>query len=145
MKKILIVVGILICVALHIAGWWFLYPHATGIEDSITRFTAPQIVQDNWPAYASMFPGFILGLSTLLGILSSIIWARSQDPSSRLTLASFAPIVLSPLVLFVTYSVAIEHPDAFAGSLMAFQNGFFWQTMLGVNLTRKGTQKAGTG
>lgn len=140
MKKLVLSLGFLACIGIHIYFWLYLFPLEEDEDPAVTRFAEPHFVQENWPEYANAFPGALLGLCTVLGILSSIIWFSAQEGAPRLTIASFAPILVSPIVLFVTYSVAIKHPDLIAGSLMAFQNGFFWQTMFGVTFRPKAKQ-----
>ena len=94
-------------------------------------FSAPQSVSSVLPAWAvSMFPVAILFLSTLLGIAVRVIW----DPPGMSFWARFRKttkaLLLSPLVLYPSLGLAIHSPDPVVASLFAFQNGFFWESIL---------------
>ena len=78
-----------------------------------------------------MFPAIVVSVCTILGILAQILMTRAQQPGMRLTMNTFAPFLISPIVIHATHTIASAHPDGFVAALMAFQNGFFWQAIFG--------------
>ena len=89
-----------------------------------------------------------LGLFALmsLGIFSSLLYEEANT-TQQAGKALFSPrrafrrivlsprlwmaVAASPFVFYVTYFVARQQPDGFIAMFYAFQNGFFWQTVLG--------------
>ena len=58
--------------------------------------------------------------------ISFIVAIRSVIRSSAFVTA----ILVSPIVFFVLYNATKSVPDDIVSFLLAFQNGFFWQTVL---------------
>jgi len=52
---------------------------------------------------------------------------RSVLRSPRLV----AGLVASPIVFGVVYLLCRDHPDALTAGILAFENGFFWNTVMG--------------
>ncbi|WP_084398471.1 hypothetical protein [Henriciella aquimarina] len=134
MQKAIIVFLVLagLSIALHIAGWELFTKPAGGVDPGGSGFAAPDKVGDLFgPAAANMFPAIVVSICTLLGILAQILMTRAQQPGMRLTMNTFAPFLISPIVIHATHTIAAAHPDGFVAALMAFQNGFFWQAIFG--------------
>jgi len=99
-------------------------------------FRAPAIIEEQFgEVWAMVFPPLLLSSATILGIFASILW-QLRNRQKPLGARDFLPLLISPIVLLVTYSVASEHPSVLIASLMAFQNGFFWQIVMSTNETR---------
>ena len=81
-----------------------------------------------------------LVLATLLGVWSRTIQEHLQAAARgpvRTVLAKslfrrefWGATVVSPLLFFVTYRLAKDVPDTLTAILLAYQNGFFWRTVL---------------
>jgi|ERR1035438_4396956 hypothetical protein len=52
------------------------------------------------------------------------IWAKSTNSNGFRR-----SVIVSPIVFFVIYSAAREQPDKIVSFCLAFQNGFFWETI----------------
>jgi hypothetical protein len=118
-------------IVLHMAGWNIVYPERQAAEVPGTALNSPAIVKDTFgPKVALLFPPVMLAACTLMGILSNILWTYAADPNKKLGWRSFAPVLVSPIALFSFYKAASTEPDTVVAALMAFQNGFFWQTIL---------------
>ncbi|MFC4308210.1 hypothetical protein ACFPN2_03860 [Steroidobacter flavus] len=104
----------------------------TALVEEGSHFKAPVLVEQVMgPNVAALFAPTILSLATVFGILASIVWEYSEGRITKLSSRNLAPLVVSPIVLLFSYAIAAEHPDAMIGTLMAFQNGFFWQVVIG--------------
>ncbi len=125
--------SVAICLAVAIAADRLFFgppPPPDAIDPGGARFRAPDIVQESFgPTVAAAFPAVIIAICTVLGIFANIAYSHIRDPMARWSLRSFAPFLVSPLVIYVTYSVASAHPDGFVAALLSFQNGFFWQSI----------------
>jgi len=117
-------------IALHLAGWNIIHPERQAVEFPGAGLNSPAIVKDTFgPKAALFFPPVMLAACTLMGIVSNILWTHATDPNRKLGWRSFAPVLVSPIALFSFYTAASTEPDTVVAALMAFQNGFFWQTI----------------
>lgn len=83
-----------------------------------------------------------LGLATIVGILSNgVVAALRQMPANRpvqlvnlgnslLFPGTLIAMFISPLVFFVTLEGLQGQPDTMLAVLAAYQNGFFWDSVL---------------
>jgi hypothetical protein len=87
-----------------------------------------------------------LGLFAMAGIVGSALWeslpyARISTNPDRISLskafqigltsASFwKAVIVSPIVFAAVYSIVRTEPDVVFSHLVAFENGFFWNTIL---------------
>ena len=81
--------------------------------------------------YASMLLGiFARSAQEYLG--DSEIVSLGHLLSFTYTSPSFVKgVLVSPIVFFAVYKLSASQPDNIVATLFAFQNGFFWQTVLG--------------
>lgn len=134
-KKLLFILAFpLICLGILIPFWPTApsLPGAEMVMEHGTNFSTPKLVA-KWLGedLAPLFPPVMLTIATLLGIAASIFWEYAEGKVTTVSVKSLAPVVVSPIILLFTYSMLIDHPDAIIAILMAFQNGFFWQVVLG--------------
>lgn len=121
---------VLLVILLHWFGWRFVSLPAVAADPPGTYLNPPQAITETFgPRVAALFPPLILSLCTLLGISANILFLYSNRSIRKLTRRAFGPLLISPIILFATYATAVDHPDGFVACLMAFQNGFFWQTI----------------
>jgi hypothetical protein len=86
-----------------------------------------------------------LPLAMLLGIWTNAVWTQlsdSGDPvQDKVDIGAairraaqsrrfWQSILVSPIVFAAVYSLTKSEPDAVVGLLLAFQNGFFWNSVL---------------
>jgi hypothetical protein len=65
-----------------------------------------------------------------LGILARMFWEPGESTFWTKLWRGIKALLLTPLVLYPTFSMATQNPDAIVATLFAFQNGFFWQSIL---------------
>ncbi|HXJ87866.1 MAG TPA: hypothetical protein VMS18_13675 [Candidatus Binatia bacterium] len=127
------VVGVLVLAfGLHYAGasWVGLVHHTVTAHDS-AGFATPQVVAKVLPDWAvALFPVTILFIATALGILVRILWEPGEGTFWAKLWRGIKALLLTPLVLYPAFSMATQNPDAIVATLFAFQNGFFWQSIL---------------
>ena len=139
----LAVLVIAVSVGLQFLGWDLVKPQTGGSVPEGHALKAPEIfVEVFGDKLAAFFPPIVLSFCTLLGIFANILYRYTQGDIDRLTKEAFGPLLLSPLVLYATYAIAVDHPDGFIASLLAFQNGFFWQAVF-ERRQRESAQEAG--
>jgi len=97
----------------------------------------------------------LLGAIMLLGIFASFVFAKAKTASASQTKLSLgfkeivtdwqfiAAIFVSPLIFNSVYALTQQNPETLGDFLLSFQNGFFWQTVLG-GLTAIGATPKGT-
>jgi hypothetical protein len=143
MKYVTLAILVIVAFGLHYLGasWTGLLQEAA-VPSGSAGFSAPQSVASVLPPWAvALFPVAVLFLTTMLGIAARVIW----DPPEGNIWAQFRKtgkaLLLAPLVLYPSFGLAIHHPDAVIASLFAFQNGFFWESIL---LGRSFTPNAST-
>jgi hypothetical protein len=125
--------------ALHYSGarfTGFATPPADSPAPYSHPFDVPAAIADALPPWAlPLVPATYLFFLTLAGILAQVLWAmpksKSKTTKRRAWWAGAArPLLISPLVLYATIEMAQKQPDAIVAGLVAFQNGFFWKTIL---------------
>ena len=100
------------------------YTEITEIEEYLNQQNLPtKISPNNWLAGAPYF------LATSLGILFKILW-DSDDLKSALNFKKMKALLISPIVFGAVYIAVSNLSDPFLALLLAFQNGFFWQSVL---------------
>jgi hypothetical protein len=132
MKYAAMVALIVLAFALNYAGasWVGLVHHNVASTDS-AGFATPQVVARVLPDWAvALFPVTILFVATALGILVRILWEPGEGSFWKKLWRGIKALFLTPLVLYPAFSVATQNPDAIVATLFAFQNGFFWQSIL---------------
>lgn len=79
----------------------------------------------------------LLTVSMYFGILSNS-FLKQIDKNGKFSIwhviesKSFkVAILLSPFVLFITYILIRKQPDDLIAIFMSFQNGFFWESIIG--------------
>ena len=84
----------------------------------------------------------LLAALMLLGILSSFIFERSKQAAANgvsvwqnfsAVLSDFrliAAIFVSPIIFNSVYSLVHQNPEGVSDFLLAYQNGFFWQSVI---------------
>jgi hypothetical protein len=73
--------------------------------------------------------GLGLFVAMLLGIVANYFWTHGF--AGRVNWDQLArPILVSPIVFMAVYVAATKQPRGALPVLLAFQNGFFWQTVL---------------
>jgi hypothetical protein len=84
----------------------------------------------------------LLALLMLVGIFASFVFAKSKDAKARgvsfsIGLAEITrdweflgALFVSPLIFNSVYALTQQNPETLGDFLLAFQNGFFWQTVL---------------
>jgi hypothetical protein len=114
-------------------GGMALLKSRTAVEQiAYSGFTAPRVIQDNFPPFlVESFPAIILYIITLLGICAHIVWTYNQKTWKGVGWGVVKPFVVSPIVFSVIYAIAKDVPDGIAGATLAFQNGFFWNVIVG--------------
>jgi hypothetical protein len=132
MKYAAVVALIVLAFTLNYAGasWTGLVHHQVTSTDS-AGFAAPRALASVLPAWAiALFPITILFVSTALGILARILWEPGEGTLWTKLWRGIKALLLTPLVLYPTFSMANQNPDVIVATLFAFQNGFFWQSIL---------------
>jgi len=84
-----------------------------------------QFDRERW--YAAAF-NFVLFLAMVSGILCNYFWLfglRAPHDWSQF----FRPVLVSPIVFLSVYMTVTKQPRGLVPILIAFQNGFFWQTI----------------
>lgn len=81
-----------------------------------------------------------LGLATLVGILSSLAVTPDLHPAAAGLLArarsglasnkTLLALAAAPMVFYGVYASSDQQPDTVAAVLLAYQNGFFWESVL---------------
>src|SRR5262249_33911224 len=91
---------------------------------------------------ASMANLAVLALLMLLGIVSSFVFERAKhtevlSKSIWINLSSvfsdfrlIAAIFVSPIIFNSVYSLVHQNPESMSDFLLAYQNGFFWQSVI---------------
>jgi hypothetical protein len=127
----LVLMLIVATVVFHWFGWKLTQPPETSLADpGVSYFKPPEIISRTFgEGVAAVFPALVLTLCTLLGIIANILFSYTERSIKKLTIRTFGPLLISPLILFGTYATAKDQPDALIACLMAFQNGFFWQAI----------------
>lgn len=74
-------------------------------------------------------------LLTVLGILFKALW-ESPSINSIFAFRNFKPVLIAPIVFYGVYATINTLPDSLLAGLIAFQNGFFWQSILRSEETR---------
>jgi membrane protease YdiL (CAAX protease family) len=105
-------------------------------------------------ASASLVNLSLLALLMFLGILSSFIFERAKQRSSdqesvwtnfSMVLTDFqfiAAVFVSPIIFNSIYSLVHQNPEGVSDFLLAYQNGFFWQSILAGVTPRRRTAAA---
>lgn len=85
----------------------------------------------------------LLAVVMLVGIFASFVFAKAREeqpdtPSTKLSFSGIltdwqfiAAIFVSPLIFNSIYALTQQNPETLSDYLLSFQNGFFWQTVLG--------------
>lgn len=68
-------------------------------------------------------------IATIAGIFFKALW-DSADAKSLLKLNNLKPILIAPIVFYSVYATIQTLSDSLLAVLIAFQNGFFWQSIL---------------
>ena len=80
--------------------------------------------------YAIMVVGMLSrGIHDYIQNLTSISFSAAIKKVVRST-AFVTAVLVSPIVFFTLYNITRSVPDDIIAALLAFQNGFFWQTVL---------------
>ena len=66
---------------------------------------------------------------TVLGILFKSIW-ESSSIRAVFAFKNLKPVLIAPIVFYGVYATVNTLSDSILASLIAFQNGFFWQSIL---------------
>ncbi len=126
---VVVVAGFLIALAINIVGSQF-YPGGLLLAQA--------------PAEKSASIGnlVLLAVLMLLGIVSSFIFERSKQAAATgvsvwqnfsAVLSDFrliAAIFVSPIIFNSVYSLVHQNPESVSDFLLAYQNGFFWQSVI---------------
>lgn len=80
----------------------------------------------NWIKAAKWICYFI---ATVVGIFFKAMW-DSSDFKSLLRFSSIKPLLIAPIVFYGVYATIHTLTDSLLAVLIAFQNGFFWQSIL---------------
>lgn len=103
---------------------------------------------------SSLSPIVLLAALMLIGIVSSFIFERARSPEAlgatigenlRTSLTDFrliAAVFVSPMIFNSVYALVGQAPDSISDYLLAYQNGFFWQTILSGLAGRAGAQNS---
>jgi len=95
-------------------------------------FQAPLALKDSLPPWlVEFFPPIVLYLITVLGIAAHIAWSYDKKKWKGFGWGVVKPLVVSPMVFSVIYVIAKDIPDGVAAATLAFQNGFFWNVIVG--------------
>ncbi|MDX8527434.1 hypothetical protein RFM68_23315 [Mesorhizobium sp. MSK_1335] len=85
----------------------------------------------------------LLGVVMLLGIFASFVFAKAKTAGEQGKKISVgfgeivtdwqfvAALFVSPLIFNSIYALTEQNPETLGDFLLSFQNGFFWQTVLG--------------
>jgi hypothetical protein len=133
MKYGAVVLVLLLALGLHYAGTRFtgLAEGEGGQPAGYAGFSTPQAIAAILPAWAvPLFPAAFLFTFTALGIVARVIWEPPEGTLWTRLWKTVKALLLSPLVLYASFGMATQHPDAIVAGLFAFQNGFFWQSIL---------------
>jgi hypothetical protein len=130
--KLIALIAVTIAVLFHGIGEYLTDVPVDEVSGS-SGFSAPAAVQEILgPNWSFAFPALVLSFCTILGVTAEILWSKSKEGTKKLSAKDLSPLLISPIVLYSTFAVAKDHPDAFIAGLMAFQNGFFWQAIFRV-------------
>lgn len=144
-RRIYVIIALFLFVVLNVCIWRFIPAHhppanPPDIEQGTEFATPAPVAELVGPFWAETFVPIVLSIATLLGIAASIVWQNADAASKILTFRNLAPLVVSPIVLLFTYTVAKDQPSGMVATLMAFQNGFFWQEIIGKQRTKRKQQ-----
>jgi hypothetical protein len=89
----------------------------------------------------SLIHALLLAVATLIGILSQHVYVALNTPDSqhsvwavlRTAVSSrslWISLIVSPLVLLTVFKAAADLPDGLVAYLFAYQNGFFFKSIL---------------
>jgi hypothetical protein len=131
MKYVVVVAVVLLAFGLNYAGVSLSGLEGTKDPAGYAGFSTPQSIAAVLPPWAiPLFPAAFLFIFTAMGIAVRVIWEPPEGTVwARLWKAAKA-LLLAPLVLYSSFGFASQHPDAVVAGLFAFQNGFFWQSIL---------------
>ncbi|MGC1307835.1 MAG: hypothetical protein WA885_11435 [Phormidesmis sp.] len=68
-------------------------------------------------------------IATIVGIFFKAMW-DSSDFKALLKFSNMKPILIAPIVFYGVYATINTINDSLLAVLIAFQNGFFWQSIL---------------
>lgn len=85
-----------------------------------------------------------IAAAMLAGVFANAVWAaipRVSGDNDRVNVgvlldhavnsgAFLRAVIVSPIVLLAVYAVVKREPDVFVAHLLAFQNGYFWDSVL---------------
>lgn len=126
---ILFSVGFFVLVAVNFIGTYF-YPGGFLFAQGPTNESS------------SLLPVVLLAGVMLIGIVSSFVFERAKSPDAigatlsknlKNVLTDFrliAALFVSPMIFNSVYALVGQAPDSVNDFLLAYQNGFFWQTIL---------------
>jgi H+/Cl- antiporter ClcA len=76
--------------------------------------------------------GILLFVAMVVGILARYYWellGKGKTFGDTNTADLLRPLLVSPLVFFPIWAYSVRMPRGLIPVLVAFQNGFFWQTV----------------
>ena len=120
---LVVVLRVAVGLALSIVGTWYVYPV---LDPSEHRSISG--------AY-SLLRGVLLYAAMLFGMLG-VSWYDALEGPPEETIdpqwsrAFVRSAIVSPIIFFAVYKIAQDQPDGAVALLLAFQNGFFWKTIL---------------
>ena len=107
-----------------------------GLSMAGVLYTIPELdplVRRSISGSESMARGVLLYAAMLLGMLSTTLYDALDTKSKLITSERLTALgkaaIASPIVFFCVYKIAQDHPDGAVSLLLAFQNGFFWETV----------------
>ena len=137
-----VVVGFAVVLAINIGGSRF-YPGGLLLAQAPVERSA------------SMSNLVLLAALMLLGIFSSFIFERSKQASASgvsvwanfsAVLSDFrliAAVFVSPIIFNSVYSLVHQNPESVSDFLLAYQNGFFWQSVIAGIAGKSSAQSSG--
>jgi hypothetical protein len=132
-KYVAVLLVLLAAFGLHYAGarWSGLAGGEAGRPADYAGFSTPRVVAAILPPWAvPLFPTAFLFTLTAMGIVTRVIWEPPEGTFWTRLWKTVKALMLSPLVLYSILGMATQQPDAVVAGLFAFQNGFFWQSVL---------------
>jgi hypothetical protein len=122
--------------ALQVVGAYVVWPLSSGLPggDDGRFFTDPKRALTPSVLDVHLAPTIIRALLlfvvTLLGIIANIFWTAPSVTGHVRLIGSWRPLLIAPVVFYPVYLMASDQPDTIVAGCFAFQNGFFWQTVL---------------